>query len=117
MKRQNSIYEQVLLDLCKKAKTRSPLDLIGKKIAFTFDSRGVEVKMFAEISRVVVSNSKDDDGFVSLFLSSGEDDYKENCVLNCDDGKTWKYCCYNEGNEKRAYLIESMIFKLKWWQF
>ncbi len=30
----NTIYEQALLDICKKARVKSPLDLIDKKIAF-----------------------------------------------------------------------------------
>lgn len=116
MTRENSIHEQALLSLCKKAWAKSPIDLVDKKIAFIFYSDGVEVKMFAKISRIVISNDKDGGGFVSLFLSSGEDDYKENSVLNCNDGKTWKYSYYDQGEEKRSFLIESMIFKLKWWQ-
>ena len=115
MRKQDSIYEQALLNLCKKAWAKSPIDLVDKKIAFIFYSDGVEVKMFAKISRVVVSNDEDS-GFVSLFLSSGENDYKENLVLNCSDGETWKYCHFNEGEEKSSYLIDAMIFKLKWWQ-
>jgi len=115
MKRENSIYEQALLNLCKKARVKLPLDLVDKKIAFIFDSYGVEVIIFAKISRVVVSNDKDD-GFVSLFLSSGSDDYGENPILNCNDGETWKYSSFDQGEEKRSFLINSMTFKLKWWQ-
>lgn len=75
MKRKNSIYEQALLNLCKKARVNSPLSLIDKKIAFIFDSKSVEIKMFAKISIIVISN--DEAGsFASLFLSSGENDYK-----------------------------------------
>jgi len=115
MKSQNSIYEQALLNLCKKAGVKSPLDLIDKKIAFIFDADSLEIKMFAKISRVVILNDKDG-GFVSLFLSSGEDYHQELCVLNCYDGEAWKCCYFNKGKTDRIYLIKSMIFRLKWWQ-
>jgi hypothetical protein len=118
MKKQISIYEQALLGLCKKARVKSPLNLVGKKIAFMFYSKEVEVKIFAKIGRVVVSNDKED-GFVSIYLLSGMDmNYPDQLyAVNWNSKGVWEYCCYVNDEKVESYLIESMIFDLKWWQF
>ncbi|MFZ4648813.1 MAG: hypothetical protein ACOYMB_04285 [Patescibacteria group bacterium] len=115
MEKTVSFYEQGLLDLCKKARVKSPLDLVDKKIAFCYSSRGVEVKVYAKVSRIVMSDDKKD-GFVSILLVSGKEDFNDLYALNYNSNKNWEYCHYKENKIEETFSIEAMIFRLKWWQ-
>lgn len=110
-------YEQALLDLCKKAKVKSPLGLIDKKIAFNFYCDGDDIKVFGKISRVVIYNHDNQKkGFTVIFLNSGQDPNDELFMLMFIDNE-WEYSYVVESETKESYLASDMFFETKWWQF
>ena len=112
MKTTVSVYEQALLDLCKKARVKSPLDLIGKRIAFSFFGQdNKEAKVFTRISQVNFV----DNNFVSVFLESGNTSNVFYLSYHADT--EWHVVSMENGVKKTAALVEHLIFKLKWWQF
>ena len=112
MKTTISVYEQALSDLCKKARVKSPLDLIGKRVAFSFFGQdNKEAKVFTKISQVnFVDNS-----LFSVFLESGNTSSVFNLSYHADTG--WQFVSIEKGVKKTAALVEHLIFELKWWQF
>ena len=109
--KKNDVYEQALLDICKKARVKSPLKLVGKKIAFSYIVEdNIVVKIFSRIIHVaLVDNNK-----LVIYLALNHNLMNETTVLSYKNG--WCYCGFNDKAVLvESVTVESIAFEKKWW--
>jgi len=107
MKEKNNLF-----DFCKKAKVKLPLNLIGKRISFSYiDKDNITVKKFSKIVQIALVN----DEKVYIYLATYRSYNHSTVALSYEDG--WKYCVFNnKGVIESSTSIENIIFEKKWWQ-
>jgi hypothetical protein len=114
---ETTVFEQAVLDLCKKAGVKSPSDLVGKRICFVAHEGKREIKVFETILRISIANAPEiKNSYASLFLSVGESFPGSLFTLNYSlEEKEWRYS--DKINTNNYFQVEHMIFPRKWWEF
>ncbi len=109
-----SVYEQALEDLCKKAKVRSPVNLIGKKIVITLKGEGIDdYSIFSKIGRITLSRNKP--GHLSFYLLLSHNFNGYAIVLKYFPDEKWTYFI-EKGGDSENILVESITFPSSWWK-